>query len=465
MVHSFKILRTAATLTAIVIGLAVALGLAWFASNLFDERLTPAAKALLAPHPDPFPPSENIFVALMGFDAPSGQSMIQAGQAILEAGAEYGGASQVGHLAFQESMKSWLLLASSIWQATKTHHTEVADLTAANQELYRRYLDMHELPGYFDCALPGSYGPDFLVPSEVQKLFLGNVAVRLQAGTPAQREAALADLGRDIRMWKEVLDGYGGLVSKVMAAKSLHADFLLVGDMVTDPDFHPTLLGDGMEAVVAPFPLQEWKIGSAYGQEMRDTAPLWEAIVRPDTPPGGTDAPPVEWWKRADGRLSAQFFKLNATENLEADRMLHLRALADGNPGTFVERQDAYRKWESHEFAFRTAWYNPIGRALLTIGTAAPYDDYAAQVFDVAAFQRLVFLAYQMRRRDIGLEGVSAFMKMHPEWSTHPVDSRPFNWSPADGTLGVRPIGHEIRSMRFALKLVERNKPHTAGNL
>ena len=464
----FRALRTVATLTAIVIGLGVALSLAWLGSNLFDERLTPAARALLAPRQDPVAPGENIFVALVGLDAPGGQSMIQVRGARIRTsqgrdritrgpavGAEYDGGSQVGDLRFKGGMPSWLWRTSSIWQAAKTHRTQVAALIGANQELYQRYLRMHELQGYFDSSPPGRYAPDFLLPSEVQKLFLADAADRLQTGAPAQQQAALADLRRDMRMWQAVLDGYGGLLSKVMAATMLHADLLLLGDMVTDPDFHPALLGDGLGSVIAPFPLQDWKIGRAYGWEMRHSAALLQAIARTKSSPGGTAAPPVVWWRRADSGISARLFKLNATENLQADWMLQLSALADGNPGSFLERRAAYRKWQAHEFAVRIAWYNPIGRVLVAIAAEASYDDYPTRVLDTAAFQRLVFLAYQIRQRGIGSKAVSAFMKQHPQWSTHPIDARPFYWNSANGTLGLQPVGHEERGMRFSLKMVD----------
>jgi hypothetical protein len=424
----FKVLRVVAMLTAIVICLWVAFGLAWLGSNLFDERLSPVAKVLLAPRPDPVAPDENIFVALVGLNAPSG---------------------------FKGGMPSWLWRASSIWQSVKTHRVELVALTATDRELYQRYVGMQELQGYFDSAPPDGDAPDFLLPDEAQKLFLADAADRLQTGTPAQQQAALADVRRDIRMWKAVLDGYGGLVSKVMAATALHADFLLLGDMVTDPDFHPRLVGDALESTVAPFPLQEWKIGGAYGWEMRHSAALLGAIARANTPPSGTDAPPVGWWRGTDSRVSARFLKLNATENLQANLMRRLGALADGDPGSFLERRQAYRKWQSHEFAVHVAWYNPVGKALVAIAAGAPYDDYPARVFDTAAFQRLVFLAWQIRRRGIALKDVAAFMKQHPEWSTDPIDARSFYWSSANGTLGVEPIGHDARGMRFSLKLVD----------
>ena len=47
--------------------------------------------------------------------------------------------------------------------------------------------------------------------------------------------AALADLQRDLMFWKTVLKGNGALVSKMLTAAQLHADMLLLADMIADP--------------------------------------------------------------------------------------------------------------------------------------------------------------------------------------------------------------------------------------
>jgi uncharacterized SAM-binding protein YcdF (DUF218 family) len=58
-----------------------ALLLAALGINAFDERPSPQALALLQPPENPYRPEENIYVALAGFDAPAGQSVVAAGQA------------------------------------------------------------------------------------------------------------------------------------------------------------------------------------------------------------------------------------------------------------------------------------------------------------------------------------------------------------------------------------------------
>jgi hypothetical protein len=465
-----KIVRILATLIAVLCGGVIAFWLLWLIPNLFDERLAPAAAALLAPRSDPLPDNDNLYVAFVGFSAPSGRSMLEVGEEEVEAfnrvadrlmtdpavATAYYSSSRANRLTFKGNIQAWGWVTSSLWSTAKSHRAEIAALVAANQELYRRYLALHQLRGYFDSARPGASGPWPNVSPDVLKLFLADAAVRLHTGTPAQKDAALADLQADVRMWQAVLDGYGGLFSKVIAAISLHADFLLLGDMVTDPDFDPAPFGDRLMTLLTPFALQDWKIGAAYRWEMLNTAPLYKAIARVDVTmrAPGTDRAP--WWQRVDDRLSAQFFKLNATENLQAERIQRLSALANGDPGNFAERRAIFRMWQERRYLTNSwaSYYNPVGKTLLAI-VPPNEDNYAARVYDVAAFQRLVFLAYQIRLRCIGSQDVAAFMQQHPAWATHPIDAKPFYWDPVNGELGVLPVGKNTQKTRFSLKLVE----------
>lgn len=452
-----KLLRVVATLTLALSGIILLLFLLWLVPNLFDEPLTPVAAALLAPRSDPLPDNENLFVAFAGFSAPSGQSMLKVGEERIKADnrvadqrltvvSRFSG-SITDNLSFKGNMQAWGWATSSVWSTAKSRRAEVSALMAANQELYQRYLALHELSGYFDPAHPGANTPYADVSSSIRELFLADTAVRLQTGTSAQKEAALADLQADIRMWKIVLDGHGRPFSEVIAAVSLHADFLLLGDMVTDPDFDPAPFADRWPTLLTPFELQDWKIGTTYRWQMIDTTPWLKAIARRDRAP---DAYPASWWPR----LSAQFFKLNATENLQAEQTQRLIALGDGDPGNYLERRDAFRVWQQgrDRAIVGINYYNPLGKMLVSIAPPDE-DDYIARVFDVAAFQRLVFLAYQIRVRCIESNEVAAFMRQHPDWATHPIDARPFQWNAASGELSVLPVGKNTRKTRFSLKL------------
>jgi len=72
--------------------------------------------------------------------------------------------------------------------------------------------------------------------------------------------------------------------------------------------------------------------------------------------------------------------------------------------------------------------------------------------------QRLACLVYQMRRQGIDSAGVLGFLKSHPEFSTHPIDAKPFEWNPAAQELRVPVSGKHAEGQRFAVKLYAHSK-------
>jgi hypothetical protein len=50
-------------------------------SQVIRRILSPQAKALLRPPPNPYKPEDNIYIAIAGFDAPPGESVTAAGVA------------------------------------------------------------------------------------------------------------------------------------------------------------------------------------------------------------------------------------------------------------------------------------------------------------------------------------------------------------------------------------------------
>ena len=94
--------------------------------------------------------------------------------------------------------------------------------------------------------------------------------------------------------------------------------------------------------------------------------------------------------------------------------------------------------------------YNPLGKILVAISRAA-YDNYPPRVWDAAALQRLVRLSYQIRRERIDAAAIPAYLKQHPEWSTHPADGRPFLWDAAKGELRVQTVAQQPQERRFSI--------------
>jgi len=96
--------------------------------------------------------------------------------------------------------------------------------------------------------------------------------------------------------------------------------------------------------------------------------------------------------------------------------------------------------------------YNPVGK-ILTAVSAPVYDDYSLRAWDAAALQRLVRLSYEIRRQRIEPSAIPAFLRQHPEWSTHPADGRPFLWNPAKNELRVQTVGKQQPGRRFSLAI------------
>src|SRR5215469_1723753 len=55
-----------------------------FLINTHDEPLSAPVRTLLVPPPNPYKPEDNIYLAIEGFDAPAGESVIAAGAARIE---------------------------------------------------------------------------------------------------------------------------------------------------------------------------------------------------------------------------------------------------------------------------------------------------------------------------------------------------------------------------------------------
>lgn len=467
------LLRLLANMVAASVGLAATLLLAWLAINLFDVPLTPAARTMLAAAHDPYPDSDNLYVAFAGFRAPSGQSMIETGLSQIEASNRANDRLRTGRTASAPPYGSrtrdldvnvdtpgWEKVTDFPWRGARAHVRRLARLLAANQELYERYLALHALRGYFDISRPGVVQPDPYIPPPIQQLFLAQTAREIQSGTHAQRRRAVTELARDLRMWRTVLDGGGDLMSKMLAADALNVDLHFLGDMVTDPDCDLSFLR--RRSLLRPFPLKDWKIGAAFRWEMRREAALLDTMHIGDPTADRAAAGPRRWLLGELNRVAAQFFKVHATENLLAEQMARRTALANGDPASFLQRRQVFRRGSRrHLWLGHPPLYNPLGRAVLAFAFTppGPVAEYAARVFDIAAFQRLVYLAYQIRKRGIAFDAVSAFMARHPRWATHPIGGKPFLWNPARGTLAVVPAAGDAGGPPLRLTLPQPASP------
>jgi hypothetical protein len=205
--------------------------------------------------------------------------------------------------------------------------------------------------------------------------------------------------------------------------------------------------------------LSEWNIGKVFASEFRFHSFVYRQTQALEAsgwqPPDSSGSAVRGWFNRALlNPIERQFFKFNATENLDARLMTQLAEFAEINPTTFTAERVRYKKWEYENANFMRleTIYNPIGRILVAIGAPA-YGNYPLRPYDAAALQRLARLSLEIRRQRIAPPAIPAFMTLHPEWSTHPADGRPFIWKPATTEVTVQPVAIQPSDRRFSVQI------------
>ena len=457
-----RILKWCGIAVAGVIGLVVLLIVSALAINAHDESLTPQAQALLVAPPNPDPPEDNLYFAILGIDAPAGASATLAGQAKVE---EFNrslperlrdpsmesltAAPQrtPGGLEFQGK---FAFAIKSYWRDVPAHRAEVEQLLAANRELLERYEDLHHRHGYCDTAQPSLVGaPLAFVPGDLRSLYLAQMVLQLQASEPRVRRQALDDLHDDVATWQTVLTGQGTLVSTMLAIAYLHWDELVLADAIADPGFALPLEAQDAERIAPLFALGDWNIGRAFAAEFRAQDAMLRQTARINetggfAPPDPDAGPLRRALQGAWAGTGAPFFKLHATENLFAAMAARRMRQAD-----FSAAAAADAGAEPSLVNLRMI-YNPGGKGLATLVTSFD-EQYPARAADGAAFQRLLRLAYEIRRQQVATAAIPAFLAQHPQWSTHPAGGRPFIFDAGSGEIRVPTVARQPPKRAFSV--------------
>jgi hypothetical protein len=315
---------------------------------------------------------------------------------------------------------------------------------------------LQELPGYFETERASS-APDIVVPGvEMRNLFLAKFVRDIQTGNEKQRQSALTILRQDMDLWRRMLGGEGTLIYKMLAVAYLQNDYLVFSDMIHDPN---TPMPDNIASFLPEPDLSEWNIGKVFASEFRFHSFFYrqsEALRAIGwQPPDSSDSRVWRWFSRVFlNPIGDQFFKSNATENLDARVMNQLAGFAAIEPTTFLAQRSRYQNWEAETTSLlrlRTI-YNPIGKIL--VGMAAPaYKNYPLRPYDAAALQRLVRLSVEIRRQQIAPSDIPSFMKQHPELSTHPADGSSFSWNPTTSEIAIHTVAQQLSDRRFSVQI------------
>ena len=437
--------------------------------NFYDEPASPEAGTLLARAPNTLRPEENIYVALLGFNAPNGTSTAAWGQSVISAyEAELGSsgvnarseskslpasekAKFVGRVGFCKPM------TSSCWEHWQDHEAETEKLVRDNQELYNRYLELHALAGYYETTSPSFEAPMAYVPSEVRNLFVANFVVRMHASVKNERKAAIRDICADIEMWRLVLIAEGTVLSKMVAIANLHGDLAAIADMLADPTIDASeFSGPEIEkAVLAD--ARDWRMGNAFAAEFRAMDQFvkeLEVEVRTGRGKWIDEEERRSWWALHVARISNHFLKFQATENLYASEMAQLQVFGNASPADFKLEQAQWHEWEATHFQMLSprSLYNPSGKLMLSIG-AGIYDEYPKRAQDLAAFERAVKLAYEIRINRITNGEVPAYIHSHSELALYPATGEEVTWDAMRSQISIRPMVTRSPPRRFTIPI------------
>jgi hypothetical protein len=453
----------------ILVGLPLLVFLYAATINCFDESLSPTAEALLVEPPHTLRSEDNLYVALVGLQAPAGTiQWISYGQQRID---RYNGLvdrirladpkaigesrNEKGKLGVKGDVQQWRSGAGSSWAIAKARPAFLDKALADNAELLARYEMMTRLRAYDETAGPSNGMPDALPPGGLHSLYLIALAFKLQNGAPAERRVALQALVADLAMWRAILTGQGGLLARVVAAAMINADDVLLGNMIADPALPRDLLDDELAAILEPFDIDDWRIGSALAADYRLADASLRPIVLANSPFELSPARPSSWFERQGNRISAHFFKLHATENLLAELTTKQIALANTEPPDFTAQLALVRDAEkrAREDIGHNVLYNPVGRVLVAIAANDQAGDYAARMLDDASMQRLVRCELAIRAEHIAAGDVPEFLEAHPMWCTHVIPGHPFHWDAKTHELAVNPLGSHAPSHQFGVVL------------
>jgi hypothetical protein len=239
----------------------------------------------------------------------------------------------------------------------------------------------------------------------------------------------------------------------MIAAASLHGDYILLGDLIADPSVDLRPLSGAIEDILGRVTPDNSKMHNIFAVEFRVSTSWFDQARDNDEPlfkpAAGPDSEQPSWWEPYWVRLQGHFFRVNATQNMSARAMAELQKMADADPQDLVAAQQAFHDWIDRRVGFGpTLVYNPMGKWIVAIG-ASSYDGYPLRIYDVAAYARAVRLAYELRKQQIRSADIPAFNKQHPEWSTHPVSGEPIAWDAEARSLRVPIMGKTSFERRF----------------
>jgi hypothetical protein len=418
--------------------------------NLHDEELTPEAQALAEFHRPTIPDAQNAYLALVGFDAPSGGDPIATGAQMVKefdaaAADDPTGAVRIEKMSKGAAPWPWIHEGGLIFVGDTSGLCDpiskpclrppfddagkLRALADGNKELIARYLAIQKMTAYANPSAPdplnamlsGSWGGP-------RSLLLTQASLD---GLSGKEDRALAFLAADMRFWRGVL-GAGGMIDEMRAARVLASDFALLSELIAMDSFDVRGRETTLRQMLAPLSPAETNSAPMFKREFEMVA-KWLTT----TQEGPLQSEDVGW---LSGPLNMLLFKKKASLNESARLYAELQGLASRPPADFAELSKKVRVQAYAMSEPGVKWlYNPVGKTLVGSGIGF-YPDFVARVFDLAAYSQLVRAQLEVRLANLAPDKVATFLASAGSEMRNPYTGQPFNWDAANRSLSFEPM-------------------------
>lgn len=413
--------------------------------SLKDEELSVGVKEVLKYSPPVIPPEENIFVGVIGFNAPSGSDFIHAGQKAIEKANAKKAPGFDDHRRLPTDLlfvpgKSHPLFPrdSSSCKSPQDKEIAIDEFRAQNHELLERYKALLDMPVFANTLSYADLSPSYLQLHTASSFFGEEALLKIHEGNV---EEGLAFFEKNIAFYKGVLssDAPKTLLDSLISIGLLKSNYQFLSELFSEESSFLLSHGERLRKMLLPIENPE----KAFTQAMQ----MEKVFVLKLLPPPSTSEtpiPPELDSKNLDFPLSILakqqlfpfFYKRKATlnrcnetidEQLARFQTINIRNFLQKQRKLSVEDKGLSHS-KSVSFLYKRYgvffWKNYIGELILDLNLYMPYF---GKFYDIVAHANLVQAQLELRLAGIEGEYSAEALKDMENLPPNPYTGKPFS--------------------------------------
>ncbi|PLX97480.1 MAG: hypothetical protein C0622_12975 [Desulfuromonas sp.] len=437
-----------------------------FGLLLYDEAPLPERVELMtAPRPEVLS-DDNLWLAMLGFAAPEGETSVAYGKrylGIIDEAFNRGDFQAAWNAIFNDppTIKLQADLPSKIYklgflECVVEHPEEVSLWLRENAELVRRY---RELRSYSCFVEPLDFGAYMPFPGFSQ-LRNGQVGIFFETALKADRgdiAGAFSEVEKDVEFWRFVLRNSETFITRLIAIACMTRDLEFVSDLGAkyplDTESEVT-----QEKILRSFAAEELSFEKVIIGEIRYLLANFE--IQDKVFPKGWS------W---DALLYKSDATLNQVVRINENRLY----LASLSPRQFAQTlrvtPDCYENNWRMGLSFL---YNPTGEILAVMASSISFSNFMESGHELEGIRRIAWLKILASREEVPPQEMPQFLQEHAAELGNPYTGKAMNWDAEQNRIFFPKLnGEGDRGMTLSFSSAERvvNLPsrcaHTEGPL